>query len=60
MQLAARLTLLNAFISNGSVLSQYLDMRNELQWVECVQGKQIIRFLFVTVAIASALGPVCP
>ena len=28
MQLAARLTLLNAFINNGSVLSQYLDMKN--------------------------------
>ena len=30
MQLAARLTLLNAFINNGSVLNQYFDMKNEL------------------------------
>ena len=33
MQLAARLTLLNAFINNGSVFNQYLHMENELRWV---------------------------
>jgi hypothetical protein len=56
-QVPARLILLKAFIKSGSTHGLDIDAPS---WGRHLQGKQIIRFLFVTVFMSFAVAACLP